>query len=255
MTALGDTQKQTISRQQVRNRSRTGSRVARAGKLALGAIAGLLLFAPSAFAQPSNGNVCRGGNFVTNPSGPTHLPLAKVQGAGRVRFRVDPDLCQKKSGLCYEARTAGPGDLLITGERWGSLICAYSPEARTGGWIPAGRLAPAPKFSVPTLKDWEGHWRNDDDRLDIRITAGALAAVGIAYWPFKDAPATDRYRPQVSELHAVAKPRGDTVIFREGDADTACVVTLERLGPWIMGSDNNKCGGISARFLSIYQRK
>lgn len=220
----------------------------------------LLLFvvagpAASASAQVEGNpeNWCRGGLYTHDAAG---FRLGRVVGAknSRAYFHGDEsEDCPAAGAKCRAKAYVIPGDVLVVSRRFGDYVCAWYAPARgaeTVGWLRADAVALSEPDAAPPLARWLGAWEYAPQAsLDIRrgTTPGALAIDGEAFWR----GARDNIHTAAVELEAV--PAGHVVEVKE--SEDICAVTLRLVGPFLVVSDNLKCGGLNVTFNGVYRRK
>jgi hypothetical protein len=197
---------------------------------------------------------------------PGHITSA----ADRVHFVKDALAqpgCPGPAPACARRAYVVPGDRVIVSIRRGGFVCATYINAKGSdwsGWLPAAAVADDKAEPVGPA-DWLGKW----SRVEADITvkggkAGALHIEGDATYGAKD---TDRVRHggvNDGEIEADVTPAGDRLGFAIGEDGTlpvdqgnefTCRVWMQRIGPWLIVSDNLHCGGRHVTFRGIYTRK
>lgn len=218
-------------------------------------MAAVALLAASAARAAEDDGLCRNGVF---PKEQGQFGLAKVTGGGRLGFLGDMDGCPNETPACRGTGYVVAGDTLITGRAKGPYVCAFYPNRVGGsaGWVRADRLAPAPVDHAPALSAWLGRWKDGDDSIRLTARGGALVADGAAFWPSANPSLAERPGgPNTGELSGSARPVGSRVVFRDGDDQDACRATLTLVGPFLVVSDNDNCGGMNVSFTGVYTRR
>ena len=95
--------------------------------------------------------------------------------------------------------------------------------------------------------------------------AGALSISGEATWGGLDPERIKSGAVHIGSIEGVAAPVGGSLSFAmtDNDAtlpvdqgkDTDCKVWMRRLGPYLLVSDNENCGGANVSFQGVYTRK
>jgi hypothetical protein len=92
------------------------------------------------------------------------------------------------------------------------------------------------------------HWVAGEN--DITFTAGAngqVHAEGMAAY-------TSETTTNTGEFSGDTKPGGEELRFGNPQAEDECLVTVERRGPYLLVSDNLRCGGVNVSFRGLYVR-
>ena len=165
--------------------------------------------------------------------------LLKVVGSGPARF---------PSG-----GAAQPGDLVVGAGRSGAFICATLVTqglAETHGWLPSARLVAAPRQPPAS---WVGRWRTGSDQSVVvrRLRSGGLSITGAALWGGADPARAAEGGVNTGAIAVHATPHGRKLAFAEG---TGCAGRMWRLGPYLVVSDNDRCGGMNVSFTGVYRR-
>ncbi|MFI4933067.1 MAG: hypothetical protein ACHP7N_00450 [Caulobacterales bacterium] len=213
-------------------------------------LAALTLWAPAAAMVSADLN-CTNGYFPTDQGG---LGLAKVIDGPRVYLLQCPD----EAPDCRQKAYVVPGDIVLVGRESGDYMCVLMPNRFGGsaGWVRHDRLTLTPTPPAPPLSSWAGDWANGDDTLKATILAQALKVDGDACWPSCHVSIRERPGgPNVGEIHGSAAPKSNDLVIIDGDGPEACRADLKLVGPYLVVSDNNACGGMNVSFSGIYQRK
>lgn len=214
-------------------------------------IVALALGFAGATAAAQDDGTCRNGLF---PAQNPEFGRAKVEGAGRAYFHYDMDGCPSLSASCRRGYVV-PGDTVVTGRTIGAFVCAYYPSKgnSTAGWIEAARLRALPVNARPPHAAWLGRW-SDQGNPALRITrakSGALEIEGAAFWP---GPVRQKGWapgwPQLGRIGGKLELTGNRAHYDDG----TCRVDLVALGDFLIGFDNDWCGGMNVRFNGVYRR-
>jgi hypothetical protein len=195
---------------------------------------------------------CRNGSFPTDVA---TFGLAKVTGAPRAYLHDCVDLAP---GCTDQPRTpyVVPGDLVITGKVSGANVCVLMPNRVGGsaGWVRSAEIAPLPR-GTPALADWVGAWTEGDDSIHLSLRGAKLVVHGDACWPSCHPSRAERPGgPNVGELGGSAPPGGDTLVIDDASTPPVCAATLRLIGPYLLVTDNNQCGGMNVTFTGAYRR-
>jgi hypothetical protein len=215
--------------------------------------AALILIAPcraqrAIYAPPDNVKWCRGGGFPHE--GPAFGLARVVSDTSHFVKDWDNVNCPEASN-CTEKAYLVKGDVVATTRSYKQWTCATWPKNGYTEWMNAADLTPIAVAAHPDLKSWLGTWVNGkgSDANSIRLSrgkaAGALAVNGDACW--------GRGCSHTGSIAATATPDGNTVAFAEGDPD-ACHLSLVLLGPYLVATDDNQCGGMNVSFSAVYYR-
>jgi hypothetical protein len=151
--------------------------------------------------------------------------------------------CPSHAPACAERAYLVPGDRVIISARRDAFICATYINATGGtrpGWLPAGAVADD-KAEPVTLADWLGFWFREDE-TGITMQAGKAGALRIDGVVGGLGPA--------AAIHVDVTPAGDRLSF-----DNDCKVWMQRVGPWLIISDDYQCGGDGVTFGGVWTRK
>lgn len=209
----------------------------------------------AARAQEEGGNPanwCRNGAF-TNGSEPFGVARVSGEKGSRVYFYNDDEGCPGPAAKCRQKAYLIPGDEVLTARAFGDWVCAWYQPARgpeTVGWLPANRLARAEHPAAPPLGSWLGTWGFYDNEL--RLTrgarAGSLRVAGEATWQ-----GVNPGNVHTGELEGEAEPAAGALKLGADPED--CLATLRLVGPYLVVSDNKRCGGHNVTFDGVYRKK
>ena len=205
-----------------------------------------------AFAEPPADPWCRNGAFPTDAA---DFGLAKVTGAPRTYLN---DCVENAPGCGDEQRRpyVVPGDVVITGKVSGAHVCVLMPNRVGGsaGWVRTAEISPLPR-AAPAPADWVGTWAEGDDSIRLTLRGTTLVVHGEACWPSCHPSLAERPGgPNIGELDGAATPAGDTLAIADANTPPACTATLRLLGPYLLVTDNNQCGGMNVTFTGAYRR-
>jgi len=186
-------------------------------------------------------------------------PLMQVKASiadGEVHFQRKAEVCPPGPESCPVRQKAYlvPGDVVFAGSELRGFRCAYYGTARgdiAAGFLPADVLEPA----------------QDDGKLDSAFLSGTWTMLGQNPITFSavgerevqaKGKAIWRGRPSVvhsGSFSARAELQGDSVDFRDSTGGGNCEVKIRRRGPYLIASDNSRCGGMNVRFQGIYVKR
>jgi hypothetical protein len=205
--------------------------------------------------------------YLAAPDLSRNPPLALghvTSAANRVHFvkdARDQPGCPSRAPACADTAYLVPGDRVIILARHDAFICATNINAKGGalsGWLPADAVASDQAEPVALADDWLGHWHYSDAdtppgiwhaESDITVKAGKAGAL----WIEGAAKATAAGDAAIKGDVTLA---GDRLSFTSG----ACTVWMQRLGPWLIVSDDTLCpggkpDGQNATFTGVYTRR
>lgn len=207
----------------------------------------MITTANAALAQDSTD--CRSGLFFDDPP----FALAEVNDRGRAYFHGDMKGCPWTGGACNSPSYVVPGDTVIINRIRNGYACGFYPGERGGnaGWLPTRQLTFLRMNTNPPLADWVGSWSsNGNPVLAISSRIGKLTVTGQSYWPglpgTSDWPST-----HIGELYGRLDRTGYTGTY--GDSNL-CKISFTLLAPYLIASDNRKCGGANVSFSAVYER-
>jgi hypothetical protein len=219
-------------------------------KLRYALVLAILALAGPVMAQEDDGT-CRNGLF---PEAPGPFRAARVSGTDRLYLLEDMHGCPNETPACRQRTYVLARDMVLIGRAKGAYVCAFFPNRGGGsaGWVRRDRVDPLPPEPTTAPAAWTGAWKDGDNTIDLKAKGTTLVASGDAYWPSANPPLSLRPGgPNVGEFGGTSRPIGGIATFKEDD----CIVKLERVGPWLLASDNKMCGGNNVSFTGVYGRK
>jgi hypothetical protein len=215
-----------------------------------------VIFTAQVFAQLAGNpeNLCRNGFF---PRESKTYRLARITGkkGEKIYFHGDEREdcpggkdCRLKSYLI-------PGDEIIVSRVFGGYACGWFQPARgseTVGWIKIDNFEWSEEKLNISIGDWLGNWKYYDNDINIIISKnrGLLGITGNAIWKGLGD------NVHVGELDDHAKPSGNRLDVGADETDeSACKVSMQLVGKYLIVSDNLNCGGANVTFSGVYQRK
>lgn len=191
-----------------------------------------------------DGESCANGQYTSDA---TTLVLVQVTAASTsLNENVD------NSAYSLPVKT---GTELVVKKQLKNSLCAYDPITNNSGWIPVGDVVienPQPA-TTPSLAQWVGDWTAWGGSYTISInstsTGNALHAEGNGEWQ-------GAYSTHVGQFSSDATPTAEQATFIDGNPpnpDTFdCQVIAKLVGPYLVISDNQNCGGVNVSFGGIY---
>ncbi len=204
-------------------------------------------------------------SLILFQAGPSPAPIAAelveiVPGPKRYFHAGDErEGCPAPTAACRRKGYVVAGDRLVAWEAKGVLTrvsyLAPGSDRPSEGWIESAallRVAVAP----PRAADWLGGWTGWESEIDITRGAkpGTLHIGGNATWGAHDPDRVKRGGVNFGMLAAdVPAPKGDRLAFADSE-ETDCRVALRLLGPYLVASDNGRCGGMNVTFSGVYRK-
>lgn len=221
----------------------------------------------AALAEPAEGD-CRSEVFTAQAG----LEAALVRNEGArlnfVKNATDQAGCPSSEEACRERAYLVPGNGVIAGRRHEAFRCAMylasNGQARTG-WLPEAGLITLPPANDP---DFVGKWRSGPEQsIAIRRDGANWQLDGQATYGAQDPERLRRGAVNIGDFSATVPRTGSDgptrLAFTEGadgtlpydkGEETACKMRMQLVGPWLLVSDNLRCGGANVTFSGIYRR-
>lgn len=228
----------------------------------------VLAFLPAAaLAEPGEGD-CRRESFTAGE--PLEAALVRNEGTRLpfVKNAADQEGCPAAAETCRERAYLVPGNGVIAGRSHQGFRCAIyiasNGQARAG-WLPAAGLITLPAAHDP---DFAGKWRaGPEQSMDIRRDGGDWRLDGQATYGAQDPERLRRGAVNIGEVSATVPRAGvdgptrlaftvgddGTLPYDKGD-ESACRMRMQLVGPWLVVTDNLRCGGANVTFTGIYRR-
>lgn len=210
--------------------------------------AGLVIAGAAATAQADEPLACPMARlFDQKPAG---LGPGRIVGDGKVRLRNEEPGCPADSQACLMKPYLVGGNEVVAGLSRKGWTCVVFPNAKGGaeGWVRDAEVARSPASAAPATA-WAGKWvRDEDATLTLKAAGAEVVVSGEAQWV---GPNPDNVH--VGEMSAQARPAGDTLVLRAPD-EFDCGATLRLIGPYLVVSDNDHCGGANVTFTGVYRR-
>lgn len=205
--------------------------------------------APLQYANTGNPvNWCRNGLF---PKDGENFRIAKVKAATneKVFFYSDDRSECPGSSNCKTRSYIVPNDEVIVSQTYGNYACSwYQPRkgSETVGWIELDKLSfqtAAQNFS------WIGTWRDGENEIKIAPMkiAGKFKITGNAFWRGTG----DNIH--IGEIDFAGSPENNKMNLGE-PGEYECRVKMQRVGKFLIVSDNLNCGGANVSFTGIFEQ-
>jgi hypothetical protein len=185
-----------------------------------------------------------------------------------VKNGSDAKGCPNATDACRAKAFLVPGDRVILKQTVGAFVCADFIGTKRiqsrPGWLPASAIVPETPPPI-TLADWLGKWSQVEATITFKpgSKAGTLSISGDATWGSLDPERVKLGAIHVGNIEGTTSPNGADLSFAMGENGTLpvdkggesdCKVWMRRLGPYLLVSDNNNCGGMNVSFSGIYSR-
>lgn len=230
-------------------------------------ILALILLPAAALAETGEGD-CQRESFTAEAV--LEAALVRNEGArlNYVKNATDQAGCPSADEACRERAYLVPGNAVIAGRRREGFRCAMylasNGQARTG-WLPETGLITLPAANDP---DFVGKWRSGPEQsIAIRRDGANWQLEGQATYGAQDSERLRRGAVNIGDFSATVPRSGSDgptrLSFTEGPDGTlphdkgeegACRMRMQLVGPWLLVSDNLRCGGANVTFTGIYRR-
>lgn len=145
------------------------------------------------------------------------------------------------------------GDSIEIARTENGWTCGYvtSTEGAGAEWVRNSDIAPVAADTAAPVSAWFGTWRGGEDTVHIQAGKqnGWLTVQGKAVWDGLNG------NQHFGDIKGEVKPAGNKLHYSEGQGESECEVDLTLIGDYILARDNNKCGGMNARFAGVWRRK
>lgn len=194
-------------------------------------------------------NWCRNGLF---PKSSENFRIAKITAAKneKVFFYNDENEDCPKNANCKTKSYVIPNDEVIVSRNYGDFACAwFQPKkgSETVGWIALEKL----KFvdNNQTLP-WIGDWTFYDNSIKIAPMKldNKVKITGNAFWKGLG----DNIH--IGEIDFSGIPENNKLSLGD-EGEYECRVKMQRVGKFLIVSDNLNCGGANVTFNGVYQKK
>lgn len=202
---------------------------------------------------------------------PETAVLYRVRSAVRQADILEGSLECSDRGGCRRKAHLVAGDPVVASHQRGAYACVWfrpvgGRTLGTYGWVRLADLEPAP--AAPAR--WTGRWKGvADQALTIRPakSTGRIRVQGSATWSASPEAAA-RGAINFGDLNDDFFVFGDRAeVYRDYLGPTqplkgrwredlaACAVKMRQLGPYLLVSDNYRCGGNAVTFSGLYRRQ
>jgi hypothetical protein len=195
-------------------------------------------------------NWCRNGLFTKQN---TDFSIANVKGEKNERayFHKDDGDCPNGSN-CRRTSYLITGDEVISSAEYEGFVCVwYQPKkgSETVGWIRKERLSVASNTS-PNF-NWIGEWSYAENTIRFipRKIVNNYLIKGEAFWR----GVGDNIH--IGELDFSGTSKNGKLEAGDGTDKYDCQVKMQRIGKYLIVSDNKMCGGVNVSFDGVYVRK
>ncbi len=194
-------------------------------------------------------NICRNGLYTRQK---VDFALARINGKknSRAYFYKDENDCP--NGInCRGKAYLIPGDEVIYSRSYSDYACVwYQPQkgSETVGWIKKDRL----NFVKDTKSlAWIGEWEYAENSITFipTKTSGRYKVKGDALWKGLGD------NVHIGELDFTATAKGGILEGGDGKDKYDCQVKMQRIGNFLLVSDNKMCGGVNVSFDGVYLKK
>jgi hypothetical protein len=215
-----------------------------------------VMFTTEVFAQRGGNpeNFCRNGVFPRESSEYTTAFINGKKGE-KINFYTDEREDCPAGKNCRLKSYLIPGNEVIVSHERGNFACVwFQPRkgSETVGWIPLEKLDLPYGLRKIEPDEWVGKWSFYENSIVISRTAapGIYKIEGNALWKGLGG------NVHVGELDGAAKFTDRELKYSEDEQDeSACRVTMQLVGKYMIVADNLNCGGANVSFSGVYQRK
>lgn len=203
---------------------------------------------------------CRNGLFATYKS----LQAGHIIGAKgeQIHARADDKGCPQGEHCALRGYLIN-GDPVLTAHPQQGWICIYYMNGNHDytGWLPVSQVK-LTALTTPPLSQWPGTWQAVTGNPQITITAEddhTLSVTGDAEW-YGGKTASGDDIVHLGSFAGHARPQGASATVIDGDGEYGsnkyvCQVKLQRVGRYLVATDNQSCGGMNVRFNGVYERQ
>lgn len=196
-------------------------------------------------------NWCRNGLF---PNQDVEFRVARVKGVKNEKtyFYSDDEDCPNGEN-CRQKTYIIAGDEVIVSRTYGDYSCVwYQPTkgSETVGWILTDKITEKAPLKPGNIS-WIGEWRFYDNSINFvsSKTKGKYMVSGSAFWK----GVGDNIH--IGELGFDAIPEKNKIKGGDGENQYDCQVKMQRVGRFLIVSDNKQCGGMNVTFDGVYTQK
>lgn len=194
-------------------------------------------------------NWCRNGLF---PKDSENFRIAKIKGAKneKVFFYADEKEDCPKSAKCKMKSYVISNDEVIVSRTYGDFACAwFQPKkgSETVGWIELNKLDFVENAEI---LPWIGDWNFYDNSIKITPMKleGKIKITGDATWKGMGD------NVHIGEIDFSGVPENNKIELGE-EGEYQCRVKMQRVGKFLIVSDNLNCGGANVTFSGVYVKE
>ncbi len=196
-------------------------------------------------------NWCRNGLF-TDEDGEYRIAQVKGNKNERTYFYGDEEDCPDGEN-CRQKAYLIAGDEVIVSKTYGDFSCVWFQPAKgneTVGWIQTARLTEKAPVKPGNI-DWIGEWTFYDNSIKFipTRTNGKYLIKGNAFWK----GVGDNIH--IGELDFSGTPEKHKLEAGDGEDQYDCRVKMQRVGKYLIVSDNKMCGGVNVTFDGVYIKR
>jgi hypothetical protein len=202
-----------------------------------------------ALAESAASRECLTQTFYEEPLQNFSLAQVKFTKAGTRFFKDanDAPYCPDDLNRCESKNYLIPKDFVLISRYFkggaATFSCGYYSKkggSPTVGWLRADTL----EKIKPSSSNWTGNWDSKRAQLEIKAENGSYHVTGSATYPSMAGSVN------YGELDFFTKPIVEILEYH----DEVCSVPFRLLSPYLIGRDNNGCGGHNVSFSAVYQK-
>jgi hypothetical protein len=167
--------------------------------------------------------------------------------------------CPALTAACRRKGYVVAGDRLVAWEAKGPLTrvtyLAPGADRPSEGWVESAALRRV-ALTPPKAADWLGGWSGWESEIDITrgTRPGTFHLGGNATWGSHDPDRVKRGGVNFGMFSAdLPEPKGNALALADSE-EPDCRIALKLLGPYLVASDNGRCGGMNVSFGGVYRR-
>jgi hypothetical protein len=200
---------------------------------------------------------------------PEAMMLSQVKD-GRRRVRFVSDECPDPK-TCTRGPFVVPGDLVLIEQVFDETACAVFVNAKgdaTYGLLENERLEAPSESVVEGPRAFLGSWVRTEAEITVTEDGGGLRFEGSATFGALDPERVASGGVNTGEFSVLAEPSGSRFDFAVSQDQTGeafavaateagefdCAIAMEAVGPYLVVSDNRRCGGNNVSFTGVYRR-
>lgn len=161
-------------------------------------------------------------------------------------------ICQTKSYLIKD-------DILLLNQKTKQWVCGWysGPKHESVGWLRAEDITITP-IPIVKLDQWVGKWKTYPELAgEINISKNqfpSLTIKGEAFWYGLEVSPGHRVIHTGELFHKELIPFGNRLTLKSGNESYDCQAKFTLIPPFLIVSDNKKCGGANVTFDGVYKR-